>query len=310
MSLSQNVQPHRAPPPIGLVASIVIAALGGFVGGMLLEHGPTYLNVHIAQPVLGQAAEPSEFVSAQAAEPALLAAPASLDEGKDAPRAFGAQSRIVVHANDAAYLVIAGSASTSLGRGNIRSSAHEGLLTTLRQKVNTDKLSADQREWIGAEVTLYDGSGYACSAIVEEVELLQQYAGDGSSLDTWDEYAGGPLLTARVTPSKGRCKAAVWGRHAGLTTPSIARIGKGTAKQRREARRAFRSSKAYRKHQKEFSAEGHTGNWHTYQEGELDIQVVSSPEQELVFVQAQVGGCGDFDVQLGTVFERVADGTL
>ncbi|MCP4448341.1 MAG: hypothetical protein GY811_23825, partial [Myxococcales bacterium] len=46
------------------------------------------------------------------------------------------------------------------------------------------------------------------------------------------------------------------------------------------------------------------------QEGELDIQVVSSPEQELVFVQAQVGGCGDFDVQLGTVFERVADGTL
>ncbi|MCP4445737.1 MAG: hypothetical protein GY811_10410, partial [Myxococcales bacterium] len=100
MTLSQHVEPYRTPAPLGIVTSIVIAALGGFVGGLLIEHGPTYLQVHVAQPVLGQPAEPSELGSAPVPadtnrypEPTTVATP-----GPTEPHvvASGAESRIVV----------------------------------------------------------------------------------------------------------------------------------------------------------------------------------------------------------------------
>ncbi len=307
MSLSQHVQPHRAPAPLGIVASLVVAALGGFVGGMLIEHGPTYLNVHVTQPVLGQSSEPSELISE--VEP--VAAPVAEPETDNAEiLARGAESRIVVHAQDAAYIVLQHSANRDWGTGAIRSSNRDDFLVTLRQSVSLAALPPEYSAWLKAPVTLFDSRGYACSATVETLELLEQYAGEGMSLETWDEYGDGPLLVARLAASKGKCTNAVWGRHAELAAPSIGRITRGTKGERREARKVFRASAAYRTLQAQFLEEGHKGNWDAFWEGRLSISVVRSPEQELVFVQAQVGGCGEFNAQLGTIFERQEDGTL
>ncbi len=315
MSLSQQVTPHRNPAPLGLLTSIVIAALGGFVGGVLIEHGPPYFNIHVTQPVLGDSGTDSEFVSvvpgpyAYQSEPKI---PTSEPEPAPEPEllAASAEARIAIQDGKNAYLVLQAKAPTTWGTGRIMASTEDEMLTTLRQATLDSAVPVDQKAWLGATVTLYDVQGFACSGMVTSLELVEQFAGDGLTNEGWDEYADGPLLAARITPEKGSCSGATWGRHSELEAPSIGRLSRGTKAERREARRAFRSTKAYRKFQKEFLADGQKGKWDTYWDGDLTIRVIRSPEQELVFVEAQVGGCGEFEAQLGTLFERQADGTL
>tara|TARA_R110002073_G_scaffold123819_5_gene267801 strand:+ start:89092 stop:90213 length:1122 start_codon:yes stop_codon:yes gene_type:complete len=312
MSLSQQVQPHKTPAPLGIMASVVIAALGGFVGGLLIEHGPTYFNVHVSQPVLGESQVHSDFVSATPTpflEPALHTN--AQPDAEPAVLAAGAEARIVVHDDARSYLVLQAKAPKVWGTGAIALSSGENqMLSTLSQSIDLAKLPTEQAAWLGASVTMYDDQGFACSGTVDSLALLEQFAGDGMSEGGWDEYGEGPLLVARISPDKGSCAEASWGRHAALSAPSIGRLSKGTKADRREARRAFRSTPAYRKFQKEFLADGQKGKWDAYWDSELTIRVIRSPEQELVFVEAQVGGCGEFEAQLGTLFERKADGTL
>lgn len=319
MSLSQQVQPHKNPAPLSLLTSIVIAALGGFVGGVLIEHGPTYFNVHVTQPVLGDAGTNSEFVSAQAPatqpeepteEPLPVAPQTAAEQTEPEIVAMGADARIVVSDGKSTYLVLQGKAPLASGTGAISASSPDEMLTTIKQATDTSALAAPQTEWIGANVTLYDEQGFACSGTIGKLVLLEQFAGDGLTREGWDEYADGPMLAAQVHSDHGSCKDASWGRHGTHQAPSIGRILRGSKAERRDARKAFRRTKAYRRFQKQFLADGQTGNWDAYWDNELTIRVIRSAEQELVFVEAQVGGCGEFEAQLGVLFERQADGTL
>jgi hypothetical protein len=304
------------------LTSIVIAALGGFVGGVLIEHGPTYFNVHVTQPVLGDAGTNSEFISAQAPAPAAEEpAPAAEEPAPEEPQtvaeqpepamvAMGADARIVVSDGKRTYIVLQGKAPAAWGTGAISASSPDEMLTTLKQATDMSALAAPQTDWLGANVTLYDERGFACSGTVDKLVLLEQFAGDGLTRDGWDEYADGPMLAAQVHSDNGSCKDASWGRHGTQPAPSIGRISRGSKAERRDARNAFRRTKAYRRFQKAFLADGQTGNWDAYWDNELTIRVIRSAEQELIFVEAQVGGCGEFEAQLGVLFERQDDGAL
>lgn len=320
MTLSQHVQPHRPPAPMGIILSLIIVGLGGFVGGLLIEHGPTYFNLHVTQPVLGFETGISDFASGPTSE--LVSAPVSelipdpptepalQTVPKVAPTAVGAEARIVIHAGKRTYLVLQDGASKDWGTGPIKTTIDD-YLTTLRQSTKATALDPGQRAWHGAKVTLYDAKGHVCNGIVESIDLLEQFAGDSMTEGGWDEHRkDGPALVARITSTQANCKGATWARHADLPAPSLGRIRKGTRSTRKEARKAFRSSIAYRKIQEQHEDAGLAGKWDAFWKQPLTIRVVQSAGQELVFVQAQVGGCGDFRAQLGTLFVRQTDGTL
>ncbi len=304
MSLSQQVQPFQKPAPFGLIASLIVAAMGGFAGGMLMEHGPTYLNVHVTQPILGQQIVDSEVI-APVAEPVL------------APTARGAEARVVVHAGDRSFVVLQDKADPAWGHGSIEVGTVD-FMTTRHQTVSDEALSSDLRSWQSAPVILRDDQGYVCSGTIVEFLLLEQLAADGLDVEKhWDEYGTGPLLVGRIDVTQGNCEAATWARHGNLSAPSIGRIDRGTKKLRREARRAFRQADAYRAIQKEYESDEyadehdeHKGTWDRFLDGKLTMQFVRSAEQELVFVQAQVGECGTFNAQLGIIFARQDDGSL
>jgi len=307
MSIRQHVQPHRHPAPLSLVASIIVAALGGFVGGALLENGPTYLNVHVTQPWLAETtyeAEPQALASKAEPIPTESAEEAvPVERVANVPEMLsGADARIVVHAGQTPYLILRAKADSTWGRGVITSKTGDGVLTTLRQPANTEVLPSELQAWIGSPVTLYNAKGYTCQGEIERIELLEQFAGDGVEPEGWDSYSSGPQLAARVRPVKGQCSSATWARDSRLPSPGLARVQRGTKKERRMAREAFRKTDKYQELQERYLAEGNSGPWDKFWDNELQIQVLRSARQDLIFVQAQVGGCGDFDGQLGSVF--------
>ncbi len=304
MSLSQQVHPYQKPAPFGLIASLIVAALGGFAGGMLMEHGPTYLNVHVTQPILGQQIVDSELL-------------VPMEEQALAPKARGAEARIAIHSDVGTFVVLQDKADQAWGNGPIQVSTAD-FMTTRHQTVSDEALPSDLRSWQSAPVILRDDKGYVCSGTISEFRLLEQLAADSLDVEKrWDDYGNGPLLVGRVDVTQGDCEAATWARHGNLSTPSIGRVDRGTKKLRREARQAFRQADAYRTIQKEYESDEyadeydeHKGKWDRFLDGKLTIQFAGSPEQELVFVQAQVGECGTFNAQLGIVFARQDDGSL
>lgn len=306
------VQPKQRSNRIAI--ALLLTGLGGFMGGMLTSYGPTYLNIHLAEPVLAphRAATTSPVAPMQQVALPSIHEPAPVVEAS-VPAA--AEGRLVIHSHDRAYLVLQTSAPKAWGKSTIRKRVDkDGFLSTLSQDVRVSSVPAELLAYRDREFVLHDAGGYVCTATAGPLKLLQQrasdYEPDATGPQEWDEYANEPLLVSELAATSGRCKDALWARDASLVPAAIGRVSAATGAGKREARAAFRATAEYKTLQAGFVAEGGTGRWDASDRGTSTITSINSAREELVFIGTQAGGCGDFEAQVGMVFRRDARGEL
>jgi hypothetical protein len=275
-------------------------------GALIVTQGPTYLSVHLVAPALHQApssAAVSVATTAEPVEPDEAPAPAS-------PDLIGAQGRLVAFSGDRPYLILSNELSRSWAVGK-RHADQEDMLITATQALDEEELPARLAGWHGETVVLYDVDGERCTATVGAPLFFSQDASDNMPID--DPYAldyAELSVAAPLAAVRGDCGGSLWARHQALPAVSPARVAPLEGSARREAVRAFRHHPSYLALQKRYRADGHVGKWDRMWDGTPTVQRIESDSQRLIFVGAQVGGCGEFEGNLGLLFERQEDGSL
>lgn len=308
------LQPKRRSNRI--LFSLLVAFVGGFLGGVLTSYGPTFLNVHLTQPVLSADHVSSIDEESRQSEKSVDStrvfdsAPAS---GEATALAAKGDARLVIHAHGRSYLLVEDLASANMGIGDIeRVRGSDDFITTLRQKVRESKIPATYQDYRDHHFALNDAQGFSCTASTGPLMLLQQIATDFEGVDDeqqgWDEYGGAPMLVAELITIRGTCKDAIWARDVNLPPADIGRITLANKSLRRTARAVFRASKTYNDQQTLFEFQQGTGRWDA--NAHTTFTSISSAAEDLVLVSVQVGGCGEFEAQEGIVFRVQPDGAL
>ncbi len=322
MSKSQRQLPHNASTTLqqevqcrpqkrdtsSLLFGISLAVLGGFLGGVITSYGPTYLNVHVTQPVLQRGTK--NVAKRDSPQAKAVVTPAPVDV---APLGKDANARLVVYDGPQAFVVLQNQASQEwAAKGSAivqRPVKEEFSVHTYTQRVSTSALPQPLAQWQGQSLQLFDSKGFKCSARVDSFYLLEQILDPFDKGEDWNN-PGELMLVAALTPSSGRCGDALWARDARLPFPSLARHTKATRSLRKAARNAFRSSSAHKALQAQYRKEGHRGHWDQMDFDSISIQLFSGPSEQILSISASVGGCGDFAGSLQQLYRVQPDQSL
>lgn len=182
------------------------------------------------------------------------------------------------------------------------------------------------RGWRDRDVVLYGVAGEVCRGQVQTAEVVaqilphfgrvQSWAGEDGvpkasdreiAGEVWDQAGKTKVLAARIKPSRGDCREALWGRASNLAAPVVYDRAEMPAGALREA--ALRSARGLGRNmelQKEFIASvppPRAALWDQHGGVKPQVVVLVGGESRLVLVHARAGDfCGGFGAELLTVW--------
>lgn len=316
-TLLKNVElrPERRPVS-GILFGISLAVLGGFLGGVITNYGPTYLHLHLTQAHLQPVAQTPEVVYVKA-EPKSI--PDKFEVETPAPDAKSnlpenAEARLIVDSGSQHYILLSADAKSKWAGAKSqlrRHSQKDGMVHTYVQKAGESLIPSEFLSWKNRKVSLYDSKGFRCTANIGQFVLLQQVADDfpDDKVVTWDN-PDSIVLAAQLKGSQGRCANAIWARDSSLPAPAIARHTKASGALRKLAKKTFRTSSDYQAIQKDFRKDGKKGPWDQFEFDSLQMNLVTGSSETLLRISAAVGGCGYFGAELSQLYRVSKDNTL
>ena len=182
------------------------------------------------------------------------------------------------------------------------------------------------RSWRDRDVVLYGETGEVCRGQVQSAEVVaqivphfsrvQSWAGEVGvpkssdrevASEVWDQAGKAKVLAARIKPSRGDCRLAIWGRASNLEPPVVYDRADMAGGALREA--VLRSVRALGRHlhlQKEFLASvppPRAAIWDLYSDAKPQVTVLVGQDTRLVLVHARAGDfCGGFGAELVTAW--------
>lgn len=245
-----------------------------------------------------------------------------LDGAQPAEPVPAEQLAIALRGGDQLWLAVA-PAGAAQGDGALRLWSREGPATASRPGSWPEALQG----WRDRDVVLYGPAGEVCRAQVEAAELVAQVVPHFGRVQSWKGEDGTPpasdkdiaqeifdqagaarVLGAKLKPTRGDCRGAVWGRASNLAPAVIYdRADMPASALRVAAEAALRGLEKYKKFQREFVEQvpaPRAAFWDLHGGAKADVTVLVGGGRQVALVHAQAGEvCGGFGAELLTAWD-------
>ncbi len=232
------------------------------------------------------------------------------------------QLTIALHGGDQVWLAVA-LADQATADGAVKLWSREGLATASRPSQWPEAL----KTWRDRDVVLYGPAGEACRAQVEAADLVAQVVPHFGRVQSWKGEDGTPaaseqdiaqeimdqvgpalVLAARLKPTRGDCRAAVWGRASNLAPAVIYdRAEMPVSSLRVAAENALRGLEKYKKFQREFLEQvpaPRPAYWDLLGGAQAKVTLLVGPGKQVALVHARAGDfCGGYGAELLTAWD-------
>ena len=305
----------RRRPAVGalLFATLFVTGVGAAVGAAVaigLHGSPSQGPLPVA-PLLAAVATPP---------PIVITPPPS----RPTPAGRGIRGAWVTDAEGLRLILGPANKDWAQDGGTVK---FEDVAVTVVSPIDEAFLSDVYRDARGRMYELYNSEGVVCRAQAgHATEIFGRYYYEYDyekppKVGAAWEMVSTPVLTLALVPVRGDCKGAVWARDATYDPPPIGVLSEVAPDVRKQAVAAFRRLKQYNNVQTDYEkftadvgveaieAEGLTpkGPWDGSDGEYLTVETVAGPSEQLVLVNANLGGCGDFTASLTAIYRRDGD---